>query len=38
MHIAAALEIHHSLKPALKVLHAALAKKSNEFKVCSYLA
>lgn len=32
MHIAAALEIHHALLPALKHLHGALAAKQAEFK------
>ena len=31
MHIAAALEIEHHLKPALKALHAALDKKAKDF-------
>ena len=31
MHIAAALEIEHHLKPALKALHAALDTKAKEF-------
>ncbi|XP_067011872.1 fumarate hydratase, mitochondrial [Anabrus simplex] len=32
MHIAVAMEIHHTLLPGLKMLHKALDEKSNEFK------
>lgn len=32
IHVAAALEIHHRLLPALKTLRAALAKKATQFK------